>query len=226
LGQHLPGREGIDYALTDGAFGIGYAVPVSHARVLRQSVKTVVIRKVKRPEGMGRWPTYVVSEDQHGLWLFSPKGTIYRGQSGANIGECEVGQGDAEAGLPVMHLIPKEAWWTAVWCRAHDSVISVDICTPPTLIDGEFTYIDLELDPVARSDGRVDIVDEDEFVAACEAGFISHDEAIKARTAATEVGQSMRSHTEPFGRLGWDKLDEALSLSLPPITELRHVSTT
>ena len=165
-----------------------------------------------------------MSNDRHGLWLYSPRGTIYRGQVGSNVSECEVGQGNREAGLPVMHLIPNAAWWMAEWC-SDEALISVDICTPPTLIDGEWSYTDLELDPLAFSDGRVEIHDEDEFVAACEAGLISRDEAIKARAAAAEVERYLRHRTEPFGRLGWDKLDEALRLSLPPIRVLRHVST-
>ena len=185
--------------------------------------KTVVIRKIKRPEGIFRWPAYVISNDCHGLWLYSPKGTIFRGQLGANIGECEVGQGDREEGLPVMHLIPNAAWWIAAWFSEQ---ISVDICTPPTLIDDEWCYTDLELDPVAHSDGRVEIHDEDEFVAACEGGLITRDEAINARAAAVEVERCLRHRTEPFGRQGWDKLDEALLLSLPPIRALRHMSTT
>ena len=117
--------------------------------------ETAVIRKVKRPEGMGRWPVYVMDRDCYGLWLFSPRGTIFRGQFGSTIGECEVGQGDREAGLDVMHLIPNSAWWTAAWCRGHGIPISVDICTPPKRVDGEWSYFDLELDPVAFADGRV-----------------------------------------------------------------------
>ena len=104
-------------------------------------------------------------------------------------------------------------------------MISVDICIPPKLIDGEWTYIDLELDLTRLSDGSVEIHDEDEFVAACEAGQIPPEEAIEARNASTKIEQCLRHRIEPFGSLGWDKLDEALSLSLPPIKELRHVST-
>ncbi len=184
--------------------------------------KTVVIRKIKRPEGIHRWPAYVICSDRHGLWLYSPKGTIFRGQLGSNIGECEVGQGDREGGLPVMHLIPNPGRWIAAWDSEH---IGVDICTPPTLIDGEWNYTDLELDLFAFPDGRVGIDDEDEFVAACEAGLISRSEAIKARAAATEVERCLHRRTEPFGRVGWDKLNQALGLSLPPIRVLRHVST-
>jgi hypothetical protein len=192
------------------------------------TLPTTVIRKVRRPEDKGicRWPAYVMSNDHHGQWLYSPKGTIHRFQVGSKIvRECEVGQGDAEAGHPVMHLVPHGAWWFAAWSWVGEIGISVDICTPPTLIDDEWSYIDLELDPFAFFDGHVEIDDEDEFVAACEEGLISHNEAVEARATATEVEQYLRDHTEPFGLIGWNKLDEAISLSLPPIRELRHVPT-
>jgi hypothetical protein len=90
----------------------------------------VIIRKVKRPEGMMRWPAYVAGNDDHGLWLFSPKGTICRGQSGSGMAEVEVGHGNREAGLPVMHLMPVSAWWTASWCRVPKPRISVSARHP------------------------------------------------------------------------------------------------
>ena len=184
----------------------------------------VIIRKVKRPEGMMRWPAHVVGKDDHGLWLFSPKGTICRGQSESGTAEVEVGQGNRKAGVPLIHLMPDSGWWTACWRRVPKARISVDVCTPPRLIDGEWTYIDLELDPWAY-DGRVEIDDEDEFDDACGAGLISPAEALEARKAATEVVDAMQIHSEPFGNLGWSRLDEAIRAALPPITELRHVET-
>lgn len=189
-------------------------------------MRTVVIRKVKRPEGIARWSAYVMGKDHYGLWLYSPKGTLYRGQVGSDIGECEVGQGNGPAGVPVMHLIPDATWWIAAWCLdGPNTHIGVDICVPPALIDGEWTYIDLEIDLVAHADGRVRIEDEDEFIDACEADLITRDEAAHARAAAVEAERGLRDRTEPFGRHGWDKLDEALLLPLSPIRTLRHVST-
>lgn len=181
--------------------------------------KTTVIRKIKRPEkGIHHRPAYDLSEYDHGLWLYSPKGTIFRGQTPTWMGECLVG---GDGGRPAMHLIPKGKWWTAAWYGEH---ISVDICTPPTLIKDEWHYGDLELDLVGLSDGCVRIDDEDEFLAACAQGLISPSEATQARAATTEVEGYLRRQTEPFSRLGWDKLDEASGLCLPPIRELRHIS--
>jgi len=120
-----------------------------------------------------------------------------------------------------VHLIPRVGWWIAAWYRIGDeAIIGIDICTPPTLIDDEWHYTDLELDPHAFGDSRVEIDDEDEFLAECEAGFISSTEAVEARRAADELTQGLRDKREPFGRVGWDRLDQALALGLPPITTL------
>lgn len=184
-------------------------------------METTVVRKVKRGNGCGRWPAYVLGEDPHGLWLYCPAGTIYRGQVGQTVAECDVGQGNRDAGLPVVHLVPGAGWWIATWSAdGAASWISVDICTPPALIDGEWTYIDLELDPHAYPGGLVEIEDEDEFAAACQAGVIPPHEQLAARAAATEVTLLLRAEEEPFGRAGWEKLHEAVRLPLPPLRRL------
>ncbi len=182
---------------------------------------TTIIRKIKRPEGIARWSAYIIKEDHYGLWLYSPKGTLFRSQKGSVIGECEVGQGNRDEGRHVMHLIPNESWWIAVWCLDH---IAIDISTPPAFIDGEWHYTDLELDPIAFSTGRIIVEDEDEFSDACHAELIPPNEAIEARTATTTVVEHLRHHNEPYGQVGWHMLNEAISLSLPPICELKHIS--
>jgi len=184
-------------------------------------MKTIVIRKIKRPDGIGRWPAYVLAEDSFGTWLYSPLGCIYRGRSGGTTAECEVGQGNRARGLPVLHLVPKIGWWFAAWYRlGGTAVIGIDVCTPPTCLNNEWRYTDLELDPHGFDDGRVELHDEEEFKAACEASLISAREAAEAGAAAAELMQSLRERREPFGRIGWDRLDSALALELPPITEL------
>jgi hypothetical protein len=161
---------------------------------------TTVIRKIKRPDGVGRWSAYVVSEDTYGLWLYSPKGTIYRGRSGRSSTRLEVGQGDRQAGQHVMHLVPRQAWWIAAWTTEGPSAgIAVDVCTPPELKDGEWHYCDLELDPLAYLDGRVEILDENELQMACAIGLITEAEAAQARHTAQI--RSRRLHEEWLLRL-------------------------
>jgi hypothetical protein len=190
-------------------------------------MNTVGLRKVKRPAGAGVWRAYVLGKDEHGLWLFTPKGSRYRGVNQAGrVAELEVGQGNRDAGCSVVGLVAPNAWWAAVWCDREGCVpgrgdplpyIAIDVCTPPVLMAGEWVFEDLELDLQRSEDGRVWIDDEDEFAYACEAGLISDVERIAARSAADELHQLLAVSAEPFGTAGWDWLDYARGLGLTPL---------
>ena len=72
--------------------------------------------------------------------------------------------------------------------------------------------------------GRVEIIDEDEFEEACDAGHIDDNEADSALGTTKEIVRRMKGREEPFGTHGWDKLATAVALCLQPITTLRHIS--
>ena len=182
----------------------------------------VIIEKAKRPSGVARWPAYVVDCDVTGTWLYSPKGCIHTYEDENGIATCAVGGGAPDhPGYDVMHFIPAAGWWIAAWCREHQAVISVDICTPPVFIAGRWRYTDLELDPLLYKDGSVVIDDEDEFAEACDLGHISPDKAENARHWADRIVDDLRRHREPFNQLGWSKLDAAIASALPPTHSLK-----
>jgi predicted RNA-binding protein associated with RNAse of E/G family len=187
-------------------------------------VETVLVQKLKRPEGSGLWGAYVLGDDDHGHWLYSPVGCLYRGEAGGVVGYCHVGAMDLHRpGLPTIHLIPHNRWWIATWAIDDEQErrrISVDICTPPVLVDRTWSYVDLELDPLSDAPGQVETEDEDEFVQACAAGLISSVEQLEARNATAEVEATIRAQDEPFGQLGWHKLDQAMAMSLEPLADL------
>lgn len=177
-----------------------------------------MIRKIKRSRGFVRWSAYEFDRDGFGLWLFTPPGSLFRAEVGGAITECEVGQGARPSGLAVLHLIPVSGWWMAQWtAEGEQGFISVEVCTPPALLGGEWRFVDLELDPYRGPDGRVIVDDEDEFVAACAAGVITSGEAAAARAAAAEVAGWLASRVEPFGQVGWEKLRDAAHRGLAPL---------
>jgi hypothetical protein len=185
-----------------------------------------VIRKIKRSKGFARWCAYEFERDGFGLWLFTPQGSLFRAEVDGTITECEVGQGTRSAGLAVLHLIPLSGWWMAQWtAKAEGAFISVEVCTPPAIIDGEWQFVDLELDPYREPDGRVAVDDEDEFMAAYQAGVISPGEAAAARAAATEVAGWLDGAVEPFGQVGWEKLRDAADCGLTPLRWLPDALT-
>lgn len=178
----------------------------------------VIIRKVKRPQGFARWSAYAVAEDDHGLWLYSPPGTLFRSFMNGVVGFNEVGRGSGAVAPPVLHLMPGAGWWMAQWM--YGGPISIEICTPPAPVDGEWVFIDLEIDPLLRPDGHLEIHDVDEFEEACRAGHIGDDEAAQARAATAEIERCLKARVEPFGQRGWDLLEIAMQLPLPPVTHL------
>lgn len=181
------------------------------------------IQKLKRPDGSGLWPAYHTGTDQYGTWLFTPRGSRYRGESGGAVGYCNVGS-PVGPGIAVMHLVPVTGWWIATFWDQDGGrwSVTVDVCTPARLAAGTWTYTDLELDiHVEARTGEVLVVDEDEFADACEQGHITADEALAARLATDQVVQLIKDEHEPFAGAGDRMLTRALALALPPVTSFR-----
>jgi len=177
----------------------------------------VFIRKQKRPDGSGFWGAYKTGEDAFGVWLFTPQGSLYRGEMAGSTAYCYVGSPQAP-GIPVMHLVPRAAWWIASFGTRS---LTFDISTPPRLDGSVWSYVDLELDVwVEALTGRVQIEDEDEYVAASADGTISPAEAKAARLAADDIATLVRRRKGEFGLTGAARLLEAVAQGLAPITVL------
>jgi hypothetical protein len=183
-------------------------------------VATTVLRKLKRSGNYYRWPAYEVEVDHFGRWLFSPAGTVFWGHpaNGPRV-EWEVGRGAGAAhGVSELWLVPTNEWWAAKWCESGGSRgISIDVCTPPELIAGDWTFRDLELDPWWDAKRGTGIADEDEFLEASEAGAISASERAAARATADELLEKLQKGTAPFGRVGWERFEAAGALGLAPL---------
>lgn len=182
-------------------------------------METAYLRKRKRPSGSGFWGAYVVEQDQHGTWLFTPQGSLYRGERNGIAATCAVGRPEPP-GLDVVHLIPARDWWLATW-RVDGTVprIAVDVCTPATRHGSEWDYVDLELDLHKTGDG-VSVDDEDEFDQAVRDGVVSEVERRESLAVAARLGARLRAYDEVFDGAGWERLERLAASGLPPITEL------
>lgn len=185
-------------------------------------MRTVFIRKVKRGGGEGVWGAYVVDHHEFGTWLFTPERSLLRWTADGKIETCCSGVPDLP-GAPVLHLVPREGWWFARWQRLPRPHVAIDICTPAVLIESTWSYDDLELDLLIDGDERRELVDEEEFATACDAGLIDDAEAAAARCAADELMARMRTGDPVFSSLGWELLDQCLDKASPPLTSFPPV---
>ena len=197
--------------------------PARWTAILSTSVPDLMfIRKQKRPDGSGFWGAYKTGEDAFGVWLFTPRGSLYRDEKAGSTSYCYVGRPE-RPGIPVMHLVPRSTWWIATFSPLAEGPRSLnfDISTPPRLQGSVWSYVDLEPDVwVEALTGSVQIEDEDEFVAACADGTISRPEAEAARHAADEIATLVRRRKGEFGLTGAARLLEAVAQGLAPITVL------
>jgi uncharacterized protein len=132
-----------------------------------------------------------LGEDGYGEWLWSPAGTQLIGPDGK-----------IKWVVPdeTIRLIPRNAWWTAVFyvdAAAHD--VYCDITSPAKWrSSSEVVLTDLELDLLRHRDGRVDFLDEDEFEAAASATPYPPDVIDAARASWQALGRRLLERDEPF----------------------------
>ena len=182
-------------------------------------METVSIRKVKRPDGNLLWQAYVVGEDSDGTWLFTPQGSMCRGEAKDQVVTCAVGRPEPP-GLAVLHLVPTGGWWFAQWALDGDARrIAMEICRPPQHVGPEWSFVDLELDLLKVNDD-VEVLDEDEFADAITAGLISEEERHHAVAAAEGLEHRLRSHDPLFDDLAWRHLAELSSQPFAPLPAL------
>lgn len=132
-----------------------------------------------------------LGEDEHGVWLGAPRRSTMRKGDGPEIS--------------IRHahviLIPPDAWWTAVFNgRQSTADVYCDIASPATWTHpAEVTMIDLDLDVVRwRKNGRVELLDEDEFAEHQVRYAYPPDVIANASSAARWLMAEISAGREPF----------------------------
>jgi len=135
--------------------------------------------------------------DEHGVWLWAPAGTELRRGSEVPI--------QAKHGF--VKVIADGQWWTGIWNDGRPSDgrsirTYVDVITPAVWDGDTVRMVDLDLDVVRRSDGTVEVDDEDEFEEhKAVFGYPEH-VVDRARTEAAQLVLAVERGTEPFGVVG------------------------
>ena len=171
---------------------------------IHMTVRRVRVRKEKwplagsnlDPRPVSTWTARVLGTDQFGTWLFCAEGETHQKADGTPVVVPSDG----------VQLLPSSGWWVGWWWR-RDHWIGVDICTPPSLDASGCSYIDLDLDLARLADGRVVLVDEDEFEQARIDCALPPGVVAAARSAASELQVRLAGEDEPVVAAGWAWLD-------------------
>jgi hypothetical protein len=133
-----------------------------------------------------RW----LGEDGDGTWL------------GVRSGTPAIVDGDHEIvrAEPYVLLVPKRAWWTAMFnAPPRRSEVYCDVTTPATWGGtGEVTVVDLDLDVRRRRWGTIERLDEDEFAQHSAAYGYPAEVKIQAMAASHWLASALGDGTEPF----------------------------
>jgi Protein of unknown function (DUF402) len=165
------------------------------------TMRDVRLVKVKRPGGMFSFDVRQLASDGFGEWLYAPTGSAWDAPHDAGT-----------LSFDVVVLVRPRHWEVSWWIDEPDRSVAVDVCLPPERTADGWSFVDLELDAVRHASGVVEIQDSDEFEAACRTGWISAANAEVALATATSMADDLRKHEEPWGDVGWQRLDGASSL--------------
>jgi hypothetical protein len=142
------------------------------------------------------YPVVPLGTDRHGWWLGGREGTFFQ-------------RGD-ETPIPRPHdyvmLVPADGEWIATWDAVDETEIYVDVTTRPVRNGNLIEAVDLDLDVIRQRDGRVLLVDEDEFEEHQVLLGYPADLIARARATADDLVARVGAHEEPFGEVGRDWL--------------------
>ena len=144
-----------------------------------------------------------LGQDEYGLWLWSPPGSVMqRGSEPPRL-------------TPSINikLIPADRWWTAIWRWQGSHDLYVDIITPPRWNGSKVTMVDIDLDLVRWNDGRVEVLDEEEFADHQVAYGYPERLIATARATTARIALALEARHEPFGEIGEAWMARAVSLA-------------
>jgi protein associated with RNAse G/E len=133
-----------------------------------------------------------LGEDEHGVWLGLPAGSVMRKGLGPDVALLEAH----------VILFPRGAWWTAAFnAEPRRTAIYCDITTPPEWPSpGEVTAVDLDLDVLLkRGAGTPILVDEDEFAEHRKLYGYPDEVTGAAQASADRLLRAIADGAGPFG---------------------------
>jgi uncharacterized protein len=147
--------------------------------------------------GHGHWRFTLtpLGSDRFGWWLAGRAGTPQqRGE-----------EPPVRSPTGFVMLVPAAGSWTAFWnayAPASPFEVYVDVTTRPVRAPGLVTAVDLDLDVVRRRDGRVEVLDEDEFAEHQVRYGYPREVVDGARSTARWLVDAVSARVAPFDDTG------------------------
>jgi hypothetical protein len=95
-------------------------------------------------------------------------------------------------------LVLDDGEWIATWNAESDTELYVDVTSRPVRGDGVIEAVDLDLDVIRRRDGRVEVLDEDEFAEHQVLLGYPPDVIAQARATTDDLVARIRAAREPL----------------------------
>jgi uncharacterized protein len=138
-----------------------------------------------------------LGDDEHGTWLWGAAGrTIYRDDEPLFVTEHDA-----------LTLVPPGRWWAPSWWIGHPELeVYVNINTPAERRGDRIVWVDLDLDVIRFRDGRVEVVDRDEFEEHQVRYGYPGDLIARAEAVTAEAHELVTRNVPPFDGLaaaGW-----------------------
>jgi protein associated with RNAse G/E len=133
----------------------------------------------------------LLGTDEHGTWLGSPIGSVVH----------YVNSGDRVAmKVPQVRLIPAAGWWSAIFMGGdREPALYCDVTTRAEWTSpSQVTMIDLDLDVELWRDGRLELLDEDEFTEHQVSMAYPAEVITEAARAADFLVTAIATGQEPF----------------------------
>jgi len=141
-------------------------------------------------------PARWLGTDEHGDWIGIPSGTGM-----ARPGMETVSRNDQVGLVPHADAPDAERWWVATFHGPGSPVgvsVYVDIATPPRWDGATLRTVDLDLDVVRETEGRIYVDDEDEFAEHRVTLGYPDEVASGAQQSCTAVRAAMTAARAPY----------------------------
>lgn len=133
-----------------------------------------------------------LGEDEYGAWFGARAGIpTQRGHEPPTRAECDF-----------VVLAPVAGHWIATWNADREPAIYVDVTTRPIRDERSVRAVDLDLDVIRRRNGKVEVLDEDEFAEHQVLYRYPPDVVTGALRTTGELVRLITARTEPFDRVG------------------------